>query len=201
MKSYHLPFYQALARFSLIFSLLLMLNACASVISATTGDDGLEENRERRSAGSMMDDSSIETIVKVNLNAADETIKQSNISVISYNAVVLLVGQVPTAALKDLATRIATSSNSRIKNVHNELVVGGETSFLSRTGDAWITTKVKTLMLANKNVSGLKTKVVTSNGVVYLMGLMTHAQADRTSELARRTKGVENVVRAFEYLD
>ena len=152
---------------------LCLLSGCATVISATTGDDGLEENRGRRTFGAMVDDGSIETTVKVNLNAADDGLKDAHISVVSFNGVVLLVGQVPSQDLKNLATRVATSSSTRIKTVHNELEVAGATTFLSRSNDAWLSTKLKTLMLADPSVNGLRTKVVTENGVVYLMGLVT----------------------------
>ncbi len=181
--------------------MLFLLNGCASVISATTGDDGVEENRGRRSMGAMMDDGSIETTIKVNLNAADEQLKNSHINVVSFNATVLLVGQVPSQDMKNLATRVARSSSSRVKEVYNELEVAGATTFLSRSNDAWLSAKIKTLMLADSEVSGLRTKVVTENGVVYLMGLLTQEEADKTVNLVSNTKGVTKVVRAFEYIN
>lgn len=188
-------------RFGFIFSLLLLLNSCASVISATTGDDGLEEDRGRRSMGAMVDDSSIETAIRVNLNAADEQLKRSHINVVSFNGTVLMVGQVPSQDLKNLATRVARTSSSRVKEVYNELEVAGATTFLSRSNDAWLSAKIKTLMLADSDVSGLRTKVVTENGVVYLMGLLTQDEANKTVELVSNTKGVTKVVRAFEYIN
>ena len=120
----------------LILFLLFNLTGCASIISAVNGNDSIEENRGNRSAGSVLDDGSIETMLTVNLNAADEGLREANIDVISFNQTVLLVGQVPTQELKNLATRVATSSNSRVKTVYNELEVAGDTSFLSRTNDA-----------------------------------------------------------------
>ncbi len=188
-------------RLGFFFSVLFLLNSCASVISATSGDDGIEENRGRRSMGAMVDDGSIETSIKVNLNAADEQLKASHISVVSFNATVLLVGQVPSQDLKNLATRVARSSSSRVKEVYNELEVAGATTFLSRSNDAWLSAKIKTLMLADSEVSGLRTKVVTENGVVYLMGLLTQEEADKTVNLVSNTKGVTKVVRAFEYIN
>ena len=189
-------------RYGLLFSLFLLslFSGCATVVSTTTGNDGLQENRGRRSLGAMMDDSSIETTVMVNLNAADDGLRDAHISVISFNGVVLMVGQVPSQELKNLATRIATS-NSRVKQVHNELEVAGATTFLSRSNDAWLSTKLKTLMLANPAVSGLRTKVVTENGVVYLMGLVTQQEAERTVNLVSNAQGVTKVVQAFELID
>lgn len=191
----------AIHKFSLLLSLLLLLSGCASVISATTGKDGIEENRGTRSLGAMLDDSGIETAIKVNLNAENETLKRAHINVVSFNGVVLLVGQVPSQEMKNLATRVATSSSTRIKEVHNELEIAGSTTFLSRSNDAWLSTKLKTLMLADPVVSGLRTKVVTENGVVYLMGLVTQEEADWTVDLVSGSSGVARVVKAFEYID
>jgi osmotically-inducible protein OsmY len=189
-----------LARQFFIF-ILLNLSACSSIISTLNGNDSIEENRGSRSTGSVLDDGAIETMIAVNINAADEALRDSNIDVISFNQTVLLVGQVPTQQLKNLATRIASTSNSRVKTVYNELEVAGDTSFLSRTNDAWLTTKIKSMMLVNDDIEGLRTKVVTENGVVYLMGLLTQDEADRAVELVSATRGVTKVVRAFEYID
>jgi osmotically-inducible protein OsmY len=71
---------------------LILLTSCATVISNTAGSEGIQENRGRRSMGAVFDDSSIETSIKVNLNAADEGLRRANISVVSFNGVVLLVG-------------------------------------------------------------------------------------------------------------
>lgn len=187
-------------RLGLLTLALLFIQSCASVVSFTTGDEGVQENLGRRSIGAMVDDSSIETAIKVNLDAADENLKKSHITVISYNSVVLMVGQVASQDLKNLATRVA-NSHSRVKSVHNELEIAGAITFMSRSNDALISTKLKTLMLADPTVSGLRTKVITENGVVYLMGLLTQKEADLTVDLVRNAKGVTKVVRAFEYID
>ena len=184
----------------LILALALQIIGCATVVSTTTGGEGVQEDPGRRSIGTMIDDSSIETTVKVNIDAADPALKSSHINVVSFNAVVLLIGQVPSQDLKNLATRVATSS-TRVKTVHNELEIAGATTLLSRTNDTWLATKLKTLMLADPTVSGLRTKVVAENGVVYLMGLVTQEEANQAVNLVSNAGGVTKVVRAFEYID
>ena len=179
----------------------LLITACGDVISAVNGNVSIQEDQGSRTTGSVIDDGAIETMLKVNLNAADDTLRDSNINVISFNQTVLLVGQVPNQELKNLATQVATTSNSRVKTVYNELEVAGDTSFLSRTNDIWLSAKIKSLMLVNNDTEGLRTKVVTENGVVYLMGLLTQAEADQAVELVSTTSGVTKVVRAFEYID
>jgi len=183
-----------------LFSLLVCLGGCTTVVETATGGDGVKENPGKRSFGTMIDDSSIETVVQVNIDAADQALKNSHISVISFNGVVLLVGQVPSQELKNLATKVSTQ-DSRVKTVHNELEIAGATTFLSRSNDSWITTKLKTLMLTDQKVKGMRIKVVTENGVVYLMGLVTQDEAKQAVDLVSNSSGVTKVVRAFEYID
>jgi osmotically-inducible protein OsmY len=185
----------------LIVSFALLLCSCSTIVSTATGDAGVQENRGRRSIGAVFDDASIETAVQVNIDAADDALKASHIGVVSFNGVVLIVGQVPSQDLKNLATRVANTTNSRTKAVHNELEVAGPTTFLARSNDAWISSKLKALMLADPNVAGLRIKIVTENGVVYLMGLVTQEEANRAVDLVSTTGGVTKVVRVFEYID
>ena len=70
----------------------------------------------------------------------------------------------------------------------------------SRTNDSYITSKIKTSILANiQELDGAQVKVVTENSVVFLMGLVTREQADKVTEIARTTDGVKKVVKLFEY--
>ena len=56
-------------------------------------------------------------------------------------------------------------------------------------------------MLQDTRVPGLHVKVVTEAGVVYLMGLLTQAEAEAATEVARSTGGVTKVVKLFEYIN
>jgi osmotically-inducible protein OsmY len=55
--------------------------------------------------------------------------------------------------------------------------------------------------VGTKDISATHIKVITENNVVYLMGLVTHREADMATEIARGTSGVLKVVRVFEYVD
>lgn len=183
-----------------LFSLLLGVGACTTLVETTNGGEPVKQDPGKRSMGTMIDDSSIETMTQVNIDAADPGLKSSHISVVSFNGVVLIVGQVPSQELKNLATKVATQ-DSRVKTVHNEMEIAGATTFLSRSNDAWLTTKLKTLMYADSTVKASRIKVVTENGVVYLMGLVTQEQAKQAVDLVSNASGVTKVVRAFEYID
>lgn len=182
---------------TLIFS-MTVLSACSSLLSVTTADP-IEDNNDERTTGSMLDDEIIETKALVNIDKADAALAQAHIVVVSFNRVVLLAGQVNSEEQRQLAASTVANIHN-VRRVHNELTLSGTTSMLARSNDAWITTKVKSKMLAVSDVEGHRIKVITENGVVYLMGLVTREEADRAANLARKTAGVQKVVRIFEYI-
>ena len=178
---------------------LLLTAGCGSMLSATDAEP-IENDSGERTYGARMDDESIETKATVNINAADPGYDNAHINVISYNSYVLIVGQVPTQELKDKASDVVRDIR-RVRRIYNELEVTGNVSMLTRSSDTWITSKVKSALLASSETEGNRVKVVTENGVVYLMGLATHAEADRIVDTASGSYGVRKVVRLFEYLD
>jgi len=61
-------------------------------------------------------------------------------------------------------------------------------------GDAWITTKVKSQLLADSDVKGLDINVSTKDGVVTLAGKVpTTAMRDKAISVAQGVKGVKKV--------
>ena len=72
---------------------------------------------------------------------------------------------------------------------------------MTRSSDTWITAKVKTWLLGRSDTEGTRVKVVTENGVVYLMGLVTRKEAERIGEAAAGISGVQRVVRLFELVN
>ena len=181
--------------------LLAALGSCTAVLVRTTGAEGITEDPTARTAGAVVEDQSIETKVVVNLKKLEPELKKANIKVTSHNGVVLLVGQVASDGLKARATQITSDSSTKIKRIHNELEVAGKTSLLARSNDNWVATKVRTLMLANSSVPSGQIRVITENGAVFLMGLVTQADADGAADLARNVSGVTRVVKVFEYLN
>ncbi len=181
--------------------LLAVLGSCTTVLVRTTGAEGITEDPTERTAGAVVEDQSIETKVVVNLKKLEPELKKANIKVISNNGVVLLVGQVASDGLKARATQITSDSSTKIKRIHNELEVAGKISLLARSNDNWVATKVRTLMLANSSVPSGQIRVITENGAVFLMGLVTQADADGAADLARNVSGVTRVVKVFEYLN
>ncbi|MBF8779541.1 BON domain-containing protein [Pseudomonas fulva] len=181
-------------------TLCLSISGCSSVIDVAR-EKPIEDDRGTRTIGSKIDDSLIETKVAVNIaKASPDLDKHSHIVVTSYNGVVLLAGQTPREDLKSLAEQTA-SQVQRVKRVHNELQVLPPSSILARNNDAWLTTKVKTQMFGNADVPGSRIKVVTENGIVYLLGLVTQQEANQATAVVQGVSGVQKIVKLFEYID
>lgn len=155
-----------------------------------------------RSIGNKLDDQFIPARVgnEISRSHADLNDTTSHIVVTSYNGVVLLAGQTPRAELKTLAEQAARRAQG-VKLVHNHLQVLQPSSALARSADATMTAQIKAAMLADTTVPGSKIKVVTENGMVYLLGLVTHAEANRATSVVQGVGGVQGIVRLFEYTD
>jgi osmotically-inducible protein OsmY len=85
-----------------------------------------------------------------------------------------------------------------VSRVYNEITVEAPTSSWQRSHDAWITTKIKTEMLAKPGLHSTQIKVITENDVVYLMGVLSERQATIAINVARQVDGVIKVVKVFE---
>ena len=138
--------------------------------------------------------------MKINLARASADLDESHIVVVSFNGNVLLAGQVASESLKTQAENIAREVR-HVRNVHNELRVAGNNSAMARTNDAWLTAKVKSRLLLSGDTPGMRTKVVTENGVVYLMGLLTREEADMAVQKVQKVGGVQKIVKIIEYID
>lgn len=180
-------------------ALAATLAGCTTVLEATH-DGPIQQDPGKRSLGTYMDDQKMETVTTVNINKAHPELKASNINVNAFNGVVLLTGQVPDNELRLLAGRTAQQVQN-VRQVYNEIQVRGNVSLLASSSDAWLTTKVKSVLLANDEIDSGRIKVITENGVVYLMGLLTRAEAERAADVTRGIGGVQKVVKAVEYID
>ncbi len=188
-----------LSLFATLVSLVIISTGCSNIIDVTS-DGPVNSDPGERTWGAAIDDEQIETLAIVNLSKASSALDDAHISVTSYNAVVLLTGQVSSNDLRTLAGKTVGNIN-RVRQVYNELQVQGETSMLSRTNDSWLTSKVKTKLYANGDIEGGRIKVVSENGTIFMMGLVTRAEADQAVDVVRNTGGVQKVVKVFEYID
>ncbi|HRE30618.1 MAG TPA: BON domain-containing protein, partial [Candidatus Berkiella sp.] len=116
----------------------------------------------------------------------------------SYNNRVLLVGQVPTRKMRTDIEQ-AVKRVAKVKQLHNEIQLNAPTPLLTRSRDSWITTKIKGEMAVTQDFNPTRVKVVTEDGIVYLLGLIKKEEEFVAVDIARHVKGVKKVVKIFEY--
>lgn len=170
------------------------LSGCVGLL-ATGAAVGVLAAIDRRSVGTQTDDQAIE--VK-GFGRLQESIKNpGGIGVTSYNRRVLLSGQVLDAESRAAAERVISGIEG-VKQVYNELQVSPRANLVRNAGDVVTTTRVKAAFVDAKDVQANTIKVVTEQGVVYLMGIVTRLEQDRAAQVASRVGGVSRVVTLFE---
>lgn len=120
-----------------------------------------------------------------------------HVNVTSYNRMLLLTGEAPSAEIKADIERLA-SGVPGVRAISNELAIAGPSSFGGRSNDTYLTSKVKARFVDANKFSPNHVKVVTEAGVVFLLGIVTQAEANVAVEIARTTGGVQKVVRVLE---
>lgn len=182
----------------IIMSLALSLQSCFFVAGAAAGAAGVAVVYDHRKLENILKDQEITKKLSDKILANRALSDDTHIDVTTFNQIVLLTGEVNTPEQRQQAEEIA-HSNPDVTKVYNELIVKGATSSLTRASDSWITAKIKTQMLATQDLQSGTIKVVTENGTVYLMGIVSRSQADMTVDIARKVAGVQKVVKIFKY--
>lgn len=152
---------------------------------------------DRRSSGTQLDDQTI--AIKAQFQIAKQLGDNARVNAVSYNYRVLLTGDVPTQAAKDQAAAIAQGID-KVKSVANQLDVGPVEPFEGRSNDAWLSSKVRTALLATKNVPSGSIVTTVNRGVVYMMGLVTREEGDIAAQAAANIGGIVKVVKMFTYI-
>ena len=182
---------------SLILSatLITQFTACVPVVVGGAAAGGAMA-ADRRTSGIYIEDENIELkalkLMETNLG------EHAHVNVTSYNRNVLLTGEVPTAESKTKAESLVKEITN-IRNMTNEIAISPKSSIGSRSNDSYLTSKIKTKFVTENKFPANYVKVVTENSVVYLIGIVTQAEAEAAAEIARNTSGVTKVVKVFEY--
>ena len=185
----------------LIGILALALSGCAAVVVGGAAT-GAAVAHDRRTAGTFVEDQEI-FLKAFRIRNSDEDLKRrSNINIEVFNLQVLLTGQAENMDIVE-AFRQRVAGIQRVRTVFNEVAEGAESTWSEATADAYLTSKVKVAMFSVK-IKGFdptRVHVTSSQGSVYLMGLLTPTEADAVTEEVRFVSGVKRVVKLFEYLN
>jgi len=118
-------------------------------------------------------------------------LKDDIINTRSKDGVVTLTGVVAEESHRSLAYETVANLPG-VKSVDNQLELKAERA--EEDSDRWIGTQVKTSLLYNRHVSGMRTQVSVTDGVVTLQGeAENQAQIDLAGEYAKDIKGVKNL--------
>lgn len=176
-----------------------LLNGCAAVVVggvAAGATSGAAVAADPRSADGVVSDQKLRGKVEDVINAA---IPENNVEVTSYDHNILLTGQVNTEDDKTKAETVAKDA-AGVKKIYNYITVGHKQSASQTSKDSYLTSAVKSNLLVSKGVNSNDVKVVTTNGVVYLMGMIDPYQAKKMTKAASEVDGVKKVVSLFEYV-
>jgi len=181
-----------------LLAALIALQGCAGAVVVGAAATAAAVS-DRRSLGNQIDDQSIELRAIHHITSDKPLYDSSKISVISMNGRVLLIGQTPTAANRARLEELVRQDPT-IRQLYNEVRLGQPVSLATRSHDSWLTTKIKTLMTSKGQLDPTKVKVVSENGEVFLIGLVTSKEAETAVDIARNVSGVRRVVKVFEYI-
>ena len=174
------------------------VSGCGIVVATTAVVIAVDVARDRRGVSVYWDDNKIEFDIRGSISDQKE-IQNENVSVTVFNGIVLLTGEVPDQRDIDKILDLAKAHKGS-QQVVNRLELAGKTNLTSRANDGWITTRVKTAMATSGALDPTRVKVVTERANVYLMGLVTRAEAEAAVKVTRSVPGVVRVIKVFEYI-
>lgn len=182
-------------KLALLLSLTLGLQSCAAfVVGGATTVANIATDPRR--TGIQLDDQTTEFEIIRTLERNPQLKQDSSITPVVYSGRALLIGTVPTQELKDLAYRL-TQSVKNVTGIYNYIQVSPRVSLSQATKDTWITSEIKSKYLLDAKVQSTRIKVITEDGVVYLLGIVTPEQGQIAAQIASRIDGVKKVVTIF----
>jgi osmotically-inducible protein OsmY len=179
----------------------VLITGCFPVVLVGAGAAGVAAiATDSRSLQTISDDTNIQHEASQKLKTEPAFAEGSDITVTSFNYVVLLTGQVPSDALRVKAEQIVQGV-PRIRRVYNMIQVAPVQGNLQAMDDATISTNIKARMTVTSNLNSNNFKFVVENKVAYLMGYATHEQAKLALDVVRNSSGVAKVVNLVQYSD
>lgn len=182
----------------------VLLSGCvAAVVGGAAVATGASVAHDRRDASTVLNDRNLQMSVRKAINSDKSLASHNRIRVVVYNRVILLVGEVANEDARERAEVLA-SDFIGARRLVNQLDIMPEQGFWARRGDNALGARIKTGLLDITSLPGFdpsRVFMTVAHGKVYLMGLVTHTEADAVINNARNTRGVGKVINLFEYSD
>jgi osmotically-inducible protein OsmY len=177
-------------------TVLPALQGCFPIVAAGV-TTGVLATMDRRSVGTQTEDETIEW--KAAARVREKFGDKVHLNFTSYDRKVLLTGEVPSEETKAEVESIVTTVPN-VLSAYNEIVVGPISSYVDRSNDSFITTKVKSRSVDNGKFNPVHAKVVTEAGIVFMLGMLTQPEADAAINVARTTSGVKKVINVLQII-
>ena len=173
---------------------------CAAPVVVAGGAVAGAAVADRRSGNAILDDQTIQLQISKAIYKDKALKKDVHVNVTSFNGVVILTGEAPNANQRQQAAEHARRVD-KVNRVYNELLLAPRSTLESRSRDALLCTKLKSVLIGVKNVNPLHIKIVCEVQNIYLMGIVSREEATAATEALRRVEGVKQVLTYFEYLN
>nr|WP_297347187.1 BON domain-containing protein [uncultured Glaciecola sp.] len=183
----------------LIIFVAFMQAGCALVTVGTVGAAATASATDRRTVGTQIDDKTTQSRVRSAINDIPLIKDNAAVTVDVYNGQVLLTGQAPMQAMIIEVAKAATAVQN-VTKVHNQVRLGSPIPATSTMNDVWLASKIKTIMLADERIPLFKLVLVVEDSEVFIMGLLTKAEAAAAVDAARNVDGVSKVIRVMELI-
>ncbi|MFA0440550.1 BON domain-containing protein [Vibrio sp. 10N.286.49.B1] len=194
MKSNAMKIYKTIT----LLVMSVFLSGCAGLFVAGAATT-VNLVTDTRSTKEIWNDSALESEVAGMTNKAP-FVGQVRVVASSQRGTVVLMGQAKTEELKSqLDARV--SALDGVKRVYNQIRINSPLGFTEMSNDSWLTTKVKSALLTDERLNGVKIKVITENKEVFLLGYVSKEHADVATDIARNVSGVKQVIRAFQFAE
>ncbi len=180
---------------ALLGAALVNLGGCFPLVAVGMGTGALLADDRRTTATYLMDE---EIELKASGRIHDAYKEGVHVNVTSFNRRVLLTGETVDASMRTKVEQIVKEVPN-VREVQNEIAVSGVSTIMARSGDSYVSTKVKARFLDDRRFSANHVKVVTEAHTVFLMGLVKHEEGDAAADVVSKTSGVDKVVKVFEY--
>jgi osmotically-inducible protein OsmY len=182
---------------ALVVSASLILQSCAGLLIGA-GVGAASAAYDKRTLGTQLDDKTLASRISTALSNDKSIEDLTSVSVQVFNRTALLTGQAPSQELiKQIERHVEKIAN--IKKIHNQVRLGSPLPASAVANDLWLVSKVKTILIANKQIDGLNINIAVENAELFLMGIISQKDAAIVVEIARNIRGVKQVVKAFDY--
>ena len=177
-----------------LFLILIYISGCATALIGGAATVGLATVQERS-----MKDSAIDLKLGLQLQKklfeANKDKLFATVDVIIIEQRIMLIGNVESQEVRDLATKISWEVSPKIKAVLNELTIGEKTTLVSEAKDVRISLSLSGLLIGDVDISDINFSHSVSKQVIFLIGIAKNDdELNQVIYHARTIKGVRKVI-------